>query len=105
MGVDRKEVNRLLLRSEYKVKGGKLIKVVLEVEGDLIKSVKIYGDFFLYPEDAIEQIEQSIKGARLGSDLRRIVAEAVERSGAPLLGFSVEDIAAAMLLASQSGLG
>jgi hypothetical protein len=36
----------------------------------------------------------------MGSDLRRIVAEAVERSGAQLLGFSVEDI-----IASLSGLG
>jgi len=51
----------MTLRAEYKVKGGKLIKVALEVEGDVIKSAKICGDFFLYPEDAIEEIERSLK--------------------------------------------
>jgi lipoate-protein ligase A len=95
----------MTLRAEYKVKGGKLIKVALEVEGDVIKSAKICGDFFLYPEDAIEEIERSLKGARLNSDFKQILTEAVERSGAQLLGFSVEDLAAAVQLASQSGLG
>jgi len=94
----------MLLRSEYKVKGGKLIKVALEVEGDVIKSAKIYGDFFLYPEDAIEHIEQALKGVRLTSDFEPIIAEAVKKSGAELLGFSVEDLAAAVRLASQSSL-
>jgi len=87
------------------VKGGKLIKVALEVEGDVIKSAKICGDFFLYPEEAIEQIEQSLKGARLNSDFEQILIEAVERSGAQLLGFSIGDLAAALRLASQRGLG
>ena len=95
----------LLLRSEYKVKGGKLIKVALEVEGDVIKSAKIYGDFFLYPEDAIELIEQALKGVRLDSDFERIITEAVKRSGAELLGFSVNDIAAAVRLAFHNNLG
>lgn len=92
----------MLLRSEYKVKGGKLIKVTLDVEGDVIKNAKIYGDFFLYPEDVIEHIEQSLKGARLGSELEQRLAEAVKSSGAQLLGFSVDDIAAAVRLAFQS---
>jgi len=95
----------MLLRSEYKVKGGKLIKVTLEVEGDVIKSAKIHGDFFLYPEDTIELIEQALKDVRLNSDFEQIIAEAVKKSGAQLLGFSVEDIAAALRLASHSRLG
>jgi len=95
----------MLLKSEYKVKGGKLIKVALEVEGEIIKNAKIYGDFFLYPEDAIEYIEQSLKGARLNSEFEQILAEAVKRSGAQLLGFSADDIAAAVRLASQSRPG
>jgi lipoate-protein ligase A len=95
----------LLLRSEYKVKGGKLIKVTLEVEGDVIKNAKICGDFFLYPEDVIEHIEQALKGARSDSKLEQILAEVVKRSGAQLLGFSVDDIAAAIRLAFQSRLG
>jgi len=41
----------------------------------------------------------------LNSDFKQILTEAVERSGAQLLGFSVEDLAAAVQLAFQSGLG
>jgi len=96
-------VIHLQLRSEYKVKGGKLIKVTLEVENDVIKKALIAGDFFLYPEDAIEHIERSLVGASLNSsDLEYIVAKAVKESGAQLLGFSINDIAEALKLASQS---
>jgi len=96
-------VIHLQLRSEYKVKGGKLIKVTLEVENDIIKKAVIAGDFFLYPEDAIERIERALIGANLNSsNLKQIIAEAVRESGAQLLGFSVEDVAEALKLASQS---
>jgi lipoate-protein ligase A len=91
----------MLLKSEYKVKGGKLIKVALEVEGDIIKCAKICGGFFLYPEDVIENIERSLEGAYSNSDFERILTEAVESSGAQLLGFSVEDLAAAVRLTLQ----
>jgi len=86
------------------VRGGKLIKVTLEVEGCVIKCARICGDFFLYPEDAIECIERALEGARLDSDFERIIAEEVERSGAQLLGFSVEDLCVAVRLAFQSRL-
>jgi len=44
----------------YKAKGG-LIKTTLELENDIIKNVKIYGDFFFYPEDKLFELEQELK--------------------------------------------
>ncbi len=93
----------MLLRSEYKVKGGKMIKVSLDVEEGTIKNALIAGDFFLYPEEAIEQIERSLKGVSAdSSDLERVLADAVMEAGAQLLGVAVEDIASAVKLAFQS---
>ncbi|MFN3621733.1 MAG: lipoate protein ligase C-terminal domain-containing protein [Nitrososphaerales archaeon] len=97
-------MNSLLLKSEYKVKGGKMIKVTLDVEENVIRRALIAGDFFLYPEEAIEQIEESLRGLNVVSlDLERVLSDAVMRSGAQLLGVAVEDIASAVRLALQSG--
>ncbi len=91
------------LRSEYKVKGGKLIKVILKVEGGLIREAMVAGDFFLYPEEAINGIERSLIGLSVDSmEVDRVLADAVKAAGAELLGVSVKDIATAVKLALQS---
>lgn len=50
-------------RGEFKAPKG-LIKVELELTGDTISRIKITGDFFMYPEDALEQLERSLVGAK-----------------------------------------
>ncbi len=47
-------------------KAGKLIRIKAIFEGDKIRTIKITGDFFLYPEDAIEDIEKSLKDKSVG---------------------------------------
>jgi lipoate-protein ligase A len=44
----------------YKAKGG-IIRVSLEA-GDVIKKIKITGDFFIFPEDSIEGLEKALVG-------------------------------------------
>ncbi|MEM3386866.1 MAG: lipoate protein ligase C-terminal domain-containing protein [Nitrososphaerales archaeon] len=92
----------MLLTSEYKVKGGKMIKVKLDVEENVIRRALIAGDFFLYPEEAIEQIEESLSGVNVSSDIEQVLANAVMRAGAQLLGVSVGDLASAVKLALQN---
>ncbi len=41
-------------------KAGKLIRIKARFEGRKIREIKITGDFFLYPEDEIEDIEKSL---------------------------------------------
>ncbi len=49
---------------------GKIVKIKLEYkkESQLIHSIKITGDFFLHPEETIEQLEQELCGVKLEKD-------------------------------------
>ena len=49
--------------SEYKSKGG-LIRCRCSVSEGKISEIKISGDFFLYPEEAITQLEDHLTGSR-----------------------------------------
>jgi lipoate-protein ligase A len=42
-----------------------VIKVELETAGKNISHVSISGDFFIYPEEAIEALERAIEGVRV----------------------------------------
>jgi len=54
-------------KSVYKIPNGKLLKISLEYnENDnTISTVKIMGDFFAYPEEAIETLENELKNTQL----------------------------------------
>jgi lipoate-protein ligase A len=46
----------------YKVPNGKLIKVTVEHEEGKIIKVLIRGDFFIHPEESIDDLELALKG-------------------------------------------
>ncbi|MCX8182089.1 MAG: hypothetical protein N3D12_03110 [Candidatus Methanomethyliaceae archaeon] len=75
-----------------KVKGGKLIKVRFVEEGGIIKEVKISGDFFVHPEEAIDEIEGCLKGVNL-SRVREALRDFAMRKAVRTVGFALEDIA------------
>ena len=50
------------LHGEYKVPGGKLVVVDLEIADDRIARFRLAGDFFLEPDEALEAIDRSIVG-------------------------------------------
>ncbi len=49
--------------AEFKAPKG-VIKVELELTNDAISKVSISGDFFMYPEDALERLEQTLVGVK-----------------------------------------
>ena len=49
--------------AEFKAPKG-VIKVELELADDAISQVSISGDFFMYPEDALERLEQTLVGVK-----------------------------------------
>lgn len=49
--------------AEFKAPKG-VIKVELELANDAISQVSISGDFFMYPEDALERLEQTLVGIK-----------------------------------------
>lgn len=89
-------------KAEYKVKGGKLIRIKLDKEGNKIEGVKITGDFFLHPEEVIEELERSLKGQPLREpDLRISVRSTLENMKATMLGASPEDLVRCIMMAGE----
>ena len=52
-------------RIDYKVPGGKLLRIDADIVENAIRDIKIHGDFFMHPEEGIEKIEDALKGERI----------------------------------------
>jgi len=89
-------------RAQYKVVGGKLIKVQLTAEDRKIKKIKITGDFFLHPEDVIEDIEHALEGCPLDEQkLTELIEDVIEEKQAVPLGVSPKDFARCIMMAGE----
>ncbi|HEC75727.1 MAG TPA: lipoate--protein ligase family protein [Thermoplasmatales archaeon] len=62
------KVKNGILKGELKVRGGKLIKCMIEVEEDAIKKIKFSGDFFMHPEEKIEELEKRLRKIELNEE-------------------------------------
>ena len=81
---------------EVKAKKG-LIRVTTEVEGGLIKDISITGDFFMYPEESLWEIENSLKGIKADYDqIHKILENVFNKLNVKLVGASVEDFVSAV---------
>ena len=90
------KVKNGILKGELKVKGGKLIKCKIELQEGKIKRIKITGDFFMYPEDAIEKLEKALQGIQFDEkEISRKVKEAL--NGVELIGATMEDFVDAII--------
>lgn len=91
--------------SVYKIPDGKLVKVHLDFDKDIIVSVKIFGDFFMYPEEGIEKLESSLAGKKLvEKDLVQAISDARDLHGLEFFGLSPEGLATAILMAKEGAL-
>jgi hypothetical protein len=81
--------------TEKKIPGGKYIKIKIQISDGAISGVTISGDFFVYPEHYIEDLEQALIG--LSTDTTSVLAKLDEhRNNFPepvdLIGIGHEDI-------------
>ena len=53
------------MKAEYKVPGGKLIQTEVQVTGNTLTHVKLSGDFFMHPEEAITDLEAALTGVKV----------------------------------------
>ncbi|NUU06850.1 biotin/lipoate A/B protein ligase family protein [Leifsonia sp. C5G2] len=83
------------MHGEYKVPGGKLVVVDLEVVDGRIADFQLAGDFFLEPDTALEAIDEAVNGLPAEADAKTIAAAVKDAlpEGASLLGFSPEAVA------------
>lgn len=82
--------------STEKVQGGKLLRVKVDFDNEKISKVQITGDFFAYPENVIEKIENSLGGADSGSgeaEIQARVAGVIAKTGADIVGIDAASIA------------
>ena len=79
-------------------KSEKLIKILLEYEEHtkIINSVKISGDFFLYPEENLDKLEVNLIGTKLEKyTIKQKIEECLNYSEA--FGFDSESMTDAIL--------
>jgi lipoate-protein ligase A len=87
-------------RALLKVKGGKLVKVQLTQKDGEIQKIRITGDFFLHPEEAIDKLEQALVGKPLKEEnLLQTVRNILREKKVTLLGVAPEDFVKCVLMA------
>jgi hypothetical protein len=89
---------------ERKIENGKLVRLYADFDGDIINEIKITGDFFIHPEDALLSIEHlflnkkvsSLNHLKLGKHLR-----------AHIVGFTLNDIISMLqeIYSKKGGVG
>lgn len=95
------------LHGEYKVPGGKLVVVDLEVANGHFANVSLSGDFFLEPDEALQDINKALTGLP-GTSTAADIAAAVTAGlpeGAVLFGFSAEAVAITVRRALSKATG
>jgi lipoate---protein ligase len=92
------------MHGEFKVPGGKLVVVDLDVVDGIIRNFQLAGDFFLEPDSALEDINHAVNGLAADLDARQFAAaiQAVLPADAVLLGFSPEGVATTIRRALSS---
>jgi len=81
-----------MVRVERKIPNGKLVRIDVEFNGEYIRAIKITGDFFMYPEDAITNIERELAGVVV-SELERKLPTIITNNCEEVIGFSTDDLA------------
>lgn len=86
------------MHGEYKMPGGKLVVVDLEVRGGRLAQVQVSGDFFLEPDSALEWINAALNGQPVDAGEAVLTAHLKAALGArvSLYGISEQAVAHAV---------
>jgi len=82
-------------KSVYKIPKGKLVKISLEYDesNNTISNVKITGDFFAYPEESIEILENSLKNTELKKEkLLKKIDSIINSNNIEFIGLDAEGL-------------
>jgi len=95
------------VRGEYKVPGGKLVAVDVEVSDGRLSAAHVSGDFFLEPDEALADIDAALVGMSVDAGVEHLT-HAINgslRPDAQLFGFSAESVAIAVRRALGKATG
>lgn len=95
------------MHGEFKVPGGKLVVVDLDVADGKLADVRVSGDFFLEPDEALPAIDAALTGLPVSTESAQLAAAvtAALPEGSVLLGFSAEAIATTVRRALKRATG
>ena len=95
------------MRGEYKVRGGKLVAVELDVIEGRLANAHVSGDFFLEPDSALEDIDGALNGMPATASVADL-ASAIEGAlddGVAMIGFNPEAVGIAVRRALGHAVG
>ena len=76
---------------DYKVEGGKLLRIELMHKNNHLLTIKLCGDFFIHPEYSIEDIEKGLMGTPF-NQISQKLSDIIQTKNIQLIGFSPEDL-------------
>ena len=91
-------------KSVYKVPNGKLLKILLSYDekSGSISEIKIMGDFFAYPEEAIEAMENKLKDTLLDrASLLEKINSVIDEYSIQFIGLNAEGLANGILMCKK----
>ncbi|MEM3526390.1 MAG: lipoate protein ligase C-terminal domain-containing protein [Candidatus Jordarchaeaceae archaeon] len=86
--------------AEFKVPEGKLVEAKVEISEGRISEIRITGDFYMHPEEEIEELERSLLGTPL-EEVKDTVHQFFREKSITLVGIKPEDFARVILMAAQ----
>ncbi|MET0467392.1 MAG: biotin/lipoate A/B protein ligase family protein [Aeromicrobium sp.] len=95
------------MRGEYKVPGGKLVAVDLEVQNDRLVDVSVSGDFFLEPEEALLDVNAALTGLSVDASVDQLTSSISGAVGpdTAFIGFTPEAVGIAVRRALGKATG
>ncbi|WP_455276984.1 lipoate protein ligase C-terminal domain-containing protein [[Eubacterium] cellulosolvens] len=87
--------------ARLKVIGGKLIRISFLLDDNKISDMKITGDFFLYPEEGIEELERRLNGIEAKPKKIQEIIVGFFNEGFVIIGAKPDDFTKAILIAKN----
>ena len=91
-------------KSIYKVPNGKLLKISLDYDekNNSINEINIMGDFFAYPEESIESMENELKNTILEKEsLIKKINSIIKGYNIELMGLHAEGLTEGILMCKK----
>ena len=87
-------------KSIYKIPEGKLLKIFLNYneQNNSINEINITGDFFAYPEESIENLENELKNTLLKKEVLILkINDIIEKNNIEFIGLNSEGLVEGIL--------
>jgi hypothetical protein len=88
-------------QSIYKVPNGKLLKISLDYDetSNVIRQIRITGDFFAYPEEAIVLIEKKLRNTALTPEsLQEKISFIIHKHHVEFIGLNAQGLTKGILM-------